>query len=504
MGASAEPVRERSAFAVQIARLEGKEPIPLGSGFVVGPRHVLTCRHVTLDQNGVRRGGLCVRLGPEEKPISVEKVTADPGDADVAVLEVGRDLNAAVATLASRPISPDERFECWGYPKVDHEHPSVELEQVAGSARRADQDDRTLNLGLDADCPAEWSGMSGAAVQIRRRVVGVVRGERQSWGGRRLTATPASAFCREGWFLEALGHTPVRQKLEGEARAVRDRVAALLAGHHALRTALAYELDLEDSDAEVLSEAVFDTQALPLVQALDGADAVLAQRDGTGDQRRALRQVLDLVLPFAIDWRATIVQARLDSLAGVNAFELEYWHETIAEAVLAGVDGRCCAFVPLDRGARLGGVGFVSMPGASLAPILRSKEALREAVLQKLSSELGLRAEKVVTRLAAEFDVPGTDTGMLAGAVEGRLRTDAGGRGKDKIGAVRRSLLVVDADFAGPDGGTIAWEVVTDAVAAVLPSLRLVRLTGAGREQSDRETSLATHVERIHRKEDPS
>lgn len=490
-------------FAVQISYFDGDQHKILGSGAVVAPRGVLTARHILKAADCDLR----VRLNAKAEPLAVaERRLPDDADLDIALLLVSEDLigpSEPPARLQARSLRNAEDWAASGYPAVVKDKPSVALHSVAG---------QTLPTAVDAElCPVDvrrgphcWAGLSGAAVRVGEEVVAVLRSVPTGWDGGRLNATPVGRFINAPWFLNALGLGDAQQALQDEAAKLIEEIRALIAPYAQLRDSLKLALGATSEDAAALARALVGCQADQVVRALNDADEELDERKAPPGDREALWVVLERVLPYAIDWRPTITRARQRVLEcrcisqpEPNEFELSCRTETVAEIVLAGVDGRRCAFVPLDGGRRLSGVGFLCWPAASAAPLRQTPELVREATVQKLASELGVQQGAwVVERLAEATETPLTGAAEgIVGEIEARLAAALQSR---RASPRRRHLLVIDDELGGPEAGLAAWQVVQAALGSRLPSLRLVRLTGSPAQRGP-ETSIAAPIEALYK-----
>lgn len=474
-------------FAVLVAR--GLEPdglVWLGSGTVIGRRLVLTARHV-LQNDGTK---LCVRVQPGAAPVPVTVLLPPDDDLDIALLRVDRDLGVPHASLAPRAPGLNEPWEATGYPRVRADSPSDESHSVKGTTLSASADARALQLDVDRG-PEDYGGLSGAAVRVGHKVVAVVQSLPLGWSGGRLHATPVQRFSDAPWYLEALGHRSAQVQIRDELGALIDGLTTDFADHPQLYQALKAALGVEPHQPKDLAEIVVGTSAKELVFALNKAAAALhrlPQRPRA--DLRAVETVLQRVMPYVVDFRDTLVAARVEHSVGGNRFQIAWGTETIAEVIIAGIEGRECAFVAVDGGSGPRGVGFVAWPSTDFATLRRSRELMRDAVLQNFASQLGL---DVVASTARSFGLS-TSGGPadLAVRVEENLKDEAEGLWSRP----RRYLLVIDAELGGPEAGALAWELVQDALAETLPSLRLVRLTACDPE--DRRSEYAINIKIDH------
>ncbi|WP_199545681.1 trypsin-like peptidase domain-containing protein [Streptomyces sp. N35] len=215
-----------------------------GSGYLVGPNHVLTALHVVAD--GVRatdgifqeapravsnRKGLKVRSAAGGDWCEAEVVRPGPGgtDADdVALLETERPLTEVLRGREPgvrwgrlSTLSTDVRCEFTGYAAVQSyatETPGTvvrDLERMPGSivpgtGRRAGylfvRPDHSLG-------PASWQGMSGAAVLSHGLVTAVVLATGPAGDGR-LICRPVDTLLADPGFRAALDGEPAVEPVE--------------------------------------------------------------------------------------------------------------------------------------------------------------------------------------------------------------------------------------------------------------------------------------------------
>ncbi|MFF4413096.1 tetratricopeptide repeat protein [Streptosporangium sp. NPDC001559] len=198
-----------------------------GSGYVVGPRLVLTSAHVT---------------GPTGSPVEVFRPghpqtylgrvvwSGTPGGRDDAALVVIDDpawrppSGRAVRwgrTLTYRPGIP---CESWGLPAlVQREGRPAELLQPSGTLNPGDRyvGDRYVMAvtgtapGTPADKSSPWAGMSGAALFCGDLLAGVVAADPAGRGHGHLEAVPAYVLHHDPAFRAVLGEHSAIEEREG-------------------------------------------------------------------------------------------------------------------------------------------------------------------------------------------------------------------------------------------------------------------------------------------------
>ncbi|TMR06426.1 tetratricopeptide repeat protein [Actinomadura soli] len=192
--------------AVQV-RARGLDGRPsFGSGYLVGPRLVLTAAHVI-------RGGAPTVCRPDAGPVRWDAVVRwqrYDEVVDAALLEIpdaGWPVPESLADVRTQPPQrwgrlattlPGRPATARGFPRLQKEPAGRWDELLSGTISRGTGDlaRRYEILGQDA-LPARgegghlssWAGMSGAAVFVDDLLVGVVRRDRRAENGTRLTAT---------------------------------------------------------------------------------------------------------------------------------------------------------------------------------------------------------------------------------------------------------------------------------------------------------------------------
>ena len=199
-----------------------------GSGYVVGPRLVLTCRHVVADGGGRAWPRLEVWLG-------------HPGDgprrrAAAAVAWVHPDRDAALLRIEGEPFTGGSLVR-WGrftgtspvpyaglgYPEFADYESGRGVEQLGGLLP-------PLGVGADGGLVLDqgaapeaasgraWPGISGAAVFCQGLLTAVVTRDDRAFGNRRLHAVPVSALAVGPEFARLVtkdtGTAPVLEAVE--------------------------------------------------------------------------------------------------------------------------------------------------------------------------------------------------------------------------------------------------------------------------------------------------
>ncbi len=200
-----------------------------GSGYLVGRRLVLTCRHVIEDERGQAWPRLTVRLGhPRDGilppvPATVAWTHPDPR-VDAALLQIddAPSFSAGLVRWGWFAGTSAVRYEGLGYPQFADYDSGRGVEQLNGTLAPlgAGPDGALL---LDQKTAPEprlraWPGVSGAAVFSENLLTAVVIRDDQDFGNRRLHAVPVDALMGEPGFTRLIaqdtGTAPVLETVE--------------------------------------------------------------------------------------------------------------------------------------------------------------------------------------------------------------------------------------------------------------------------------------------------
>jgi hypothetical protein len=461
----------------------------LGTGTLVAPGRILTAYHVVFDNHGQEKPALRVRLEGDANAMSASVKWAGSIELDVAVLEANIERKPPMHPLlglSPENIATDSPWEAHGYPAVRDDQPSTRLEQVRGKACSFIRGNARMNLDVDA-APEKFNGLSGGAVVVRDRIVGIMRAVPNNWGGKRLEATPVSVFWDEPDFRKALGLRKEDEQIAARVMRVIDNVARLIEKHDQLIALLVARLEITyapgDGARAAASALVKGRKAMDIAKMLNHLDAELVKASASKDVRGALRSVLWQMLPFAIDWQALVVLGVATFTSRGNAIDLPLRSETIAEIVLAGIDDRCCRFAPPLVGQMPVGATVVRIPALA-----------QSALLDRDGARL---AQLIVKQLAAEMNIQGHTSQYveMRDEVEAILQYHAFEAPDDE--RLPYYLLFLEADLHGKETEHDIWTLARTRLSEELPSLRLVRLTGGNTGQ---ETLLAKHIDAICRR----
>lgn len=203
-----------------------KQRCSVGSGYLIGPRLVLTARHVLTDKStGAIWPEIRVWVGHPREGETVstkaDLVWAHPQGLDVALLLTDGAVEMPGVVRWGHPVGKAPlRYEGLGFPLATAANEGRDAEHLRGvlpplSAGTRDLyvlDQESVPDPLD-DGRKPWGGASGAAVFCEDHLVGVVIHDYQSYGTRRLRACPARAFTQDRDF-----HARLKQYADGPPR----------------------------------------------------------------------------------------------------------------------------------------------------------------------------------------------------------------------------------------------------------------------------------------------
>lgn len=221
--------------------------------------------------------------------------------------------------------------------------------------------------------------------------------------------------------------------------------------------------------------ALFDRPAHEVATCL--VDLNAAPHLAPGDQDLA-RKLLWEALPLAIDWRDVLSMAKKNLDEGRSSVELPLRTETMAEVILAGVDGRACSLVEAKPYPQ--GTARIPMPSVMHAPFFNMEKHVVSALVKDLVDEKipGVRSFRDYRGLPTQTD----DEIEEARVLVNELLADFAR--KDNPERMPHYLLFIDQVFRKDSSVDLdrLWADLSQACAAKLPHLRLFRLQGGPKE----------------------
>ena len=446
--------------------------VVMGSGTVVAQGRVLTALSVVC-RDGTPVAGLCVR-GAAAAFDDARVLWLGSGGVDVALLGVPDTLgdgSGPLDVIEARTVACGDAVGVDGYLGARWESPRDALRRVDAKVRGDGRDEAGLALLLEGELPDAWAGMSGAGVVLDGRLVGVVEHVVEN-EERTIGWTPVGRFAGDRGFEEALVTDEVRRQLKSEIKAVSREIVTLLRDHETLCLALAKRMKVEPATpARIADVMLYHCKAKALARDL----GYVWRRDDLAEHRERVRELLELVLRYATDVRHQLAGARAAMNGGLVRIDLHCFNATMAEAIMAGIDGRSMAL--RWEGDELFGVAMVKRPARTHVPGWdKTGEGDASAVEEVVRDVLG----------EVEKALPGgrSSTSGLArryGAADAWLEEERDG----PPGSVSSYYLLWE------EADDERWRVVTTAIHERLPSLVTVRLMGTESEAGRDDTAKA-------------
>jgi len=468
---------------VVIGRLEGGTYKLIGSGAIVAPHRVLTAAHVVID--GTRKApkpDLAVRR--ESTADWIPATVCWRGDGlDAALLEVAPPLVAQAHPLACFDGQRIPNYQPWfarGYPMVGApEDRSTRLESLTGTTHPYWPTEPHITLNVEAP-PANCGGLSGAAVVVGDRIVGVVQlvPRPESWDRKLLQATPVASLLNVPAFLEALGVRAGHDLHQQRVVALRAQIASLLRSDGGICERIGERLGApQPRDPAAVAEHLVDAvQAKRAANALNQLDEEMEEQ-GLPKGREIVQRLFWWALRHAVDWsplqaaHCATFAAPATARSVPVSLELPFLSMTVAELVLAGLDDR-----PIRFGPGAGpedpppGATMLRPSAATIAPLFQRRGQRRvEEVVRHLANEIGELNFRNWTGALSD-----TDFTALQEHVERRLHVlTHEGR---KAARSPRYLVVTEKDLRAQGDASQAWGFLQTSLHAAVPSLRVVLL----------------------------
>lgn len=254
----------------------------------------------------------------------------------------------------------------------------------------------------------------------------------------------------------------------------RTEIVTALQERDVLCGLIAQKLGTSDTTTEI-THALFDRPAFSVATCLADLDASphLAPSD-----REIVRKLLWETLPLAIDWRDVLLVVKKNLDQGRSSIELPLRTETMAEVILAGVDGRACSLV--DAKPYPHGSARIPLPSVMHGPFFNMERHAVNALVKDLVDEKlqGVRSFRDYRGLPTQTE----DEIEEARALVNELLADF--CRPDNPQRMPHYLLFVDHLFRKDSSVDLdrLWADLCRACATQLPHLRLFRLQGGPKE----------------------
>ncbi|MBF0631366.1 MAG: hypothetical protein HQL89_10305 [Magnetococcales bacterium] len=338
----------------------------LATGYPVVPNLILTARHVleTKDRDN-------------QKPIKAKwwyhkpKVDGDQGWltlADDAIVWRGEgELDAALLRLPEKEWTPkeslflssdrpseDTRWASEGFPHVARRKELPKAASFQGRVYSKADAEPCFELSEDANPDREegWKGVSGMAVFVRRKILGIVRSNPTGFNSARIHAVPSWKMLEDSDFRKAIGYDDKQKRINE----YRGRLMGKIKNSFDIIDSVARGLIKNDTwsgaspekKVGILADCLLEVSFHDMLKAFNTA-WLNAVENGEANHADVLYDVFMLLLPALYD-HGVIEGVRIDKkknkalLVDVPAF-----HATVAEIVMAGVDSRETRFRPRER-----------------------------------------------------------------------------------------------------------------------------------------------------------
>ena len=201
------------------------DEVEIGTAYPIARDRVLTARHVLADNGGnidTRRLELTWfnHLLPNGNRVRSKagKVKWDGREAgwDAAILETKfpSDTSLPQNLLDGREPGPGEDWESAGFAQTGQRKDERQPQALRGKTLRRVGDDKAFQLGVDyaAKYAEGWKGLSGAAVFVQGRILGLITDAVPPYGGGRIEAIPMFRLMRIPEFRDAALLPPLGAK----------------------------------------------------------------------------------------------------------------------------------------------------------------------------------------------------------------------------------------------------------------------------------------------------
>lgn len=321
------PIGSSPRDAAVLIRSGGK---PLGTGFFIRPRLVVTAAHVLQSSQGVvLRSTDGVVLG---RAHVVDRGDGGTDGGDWALLEFEGEHPHFIEP--GRSQSGDR----WVAPGFSLEAPNDDGLSLSGEV--TDSGKRVQLHCLQAVEGFRVGGASGSPVVVSGRVIGILAsGLANTQAGTRggvIYATPVEAVTASDAFRRVSSGT-VRRRRRGWRR-IRVGLLRMIEPRLRLHT-LANEIGIPTSvNAETLLDCLLRLPTIRFAVALDNAIATLAEP--APDDARALHRLMLTLLPWLADLAALRATQRTALATTECCFEVPCRQIALIETILAGLDER--------------------------------------------------------------------------------------------------------------------------------------------------------------------
>lgn len=274
---------------------------------------------------------------------------------DLALLQfqLPQGISPCGSFLSERRPADDMEWVSVGFPRVGGKRDGVrEPFHMKGTVFSMLETDRTFAIDATAGPPLEddWKGASGSPVVVNWRILGIIVSVPEKLGAQRLRAVPMWRVLQEDpTFCEKVGYRARQARRDSVIRNVEQTLRPSFNALDALAKQLpgaSDELKSKSSDekAHYLAQRLLDAEVDEVIAACQAAHRALA-----GVDAMAIADAVQIILPAVYDHGVveTVRGARGETAPAL--LTLPAFYPTVAEIIMAGVDGRETLFCPLER-----------------------------------------------------------------------------------------------------------------------------------------------------------
>ncbi len=398
----------------------------LATGYLVGKDLILTVRHVLQSEPPYyrdKRYPVAIHwyyFGSDSEldwiEISEKSIIwQSQGELDAALIRCPRPPDALGWGIISYEKPRDGmRWQSVGFPRAtkyaDVRHPS----SFGGQVRSMADQDAFFELIENAqpEKDEDWKGASGMPVFVGDRILGVVQSLPPKFNVRKLYATPAWRLLKDEAFCHVIGYDEQAARINK----VKSRLVKLLADSPDVIETLIRQIGITDEMTglpadrltQQLSDYLLEMDFRTVIVALNRAHHSLFDKrdDKSGEQGTdavaTLVEIAQLVVPAIYDYGVVQWTRSQRDNGDAALVPLPAGTKTVAEIIMAGVDGRETWFRPCEHeyDQQKGQLCLSWIPTHGIDPYSRgARKAFQEYLHHKFIPErpaLGLTREQLI------------------------------------------------------------------------------------------------------------
>ena len=325
----------------------------VGTGYPVGNDLILTARHVLEPENRDPEKPILVRWEhPKEcdwMKLSEESIEwRSPDTLDAALIRCTRPANvySQSGLLSNDMPMQDTRWSSQGFPKASELNSVRPSRSFGGKVHSMAH--RAFKFEIEEDSPPQkiedWKGVSGMPVVVNGMICGVVNTAQPNYAdNKRLEATPTWRLLEDPEFRNKIGYDEQRERVEK----VKGKLVELLARSALAMETLVKQLGCAPSVtgfgsqklADYLADSLFGQDIHLVIENLARTHQELRKIDGEDSAKAAesVSQAAQLIVP-AICQPGHVASVKFGQ--SMELVCLPVCTKTLAEIVMAGVDGR--------------------------------------------------------------------------------------------------------------------------------------------------------------------